>query len=149
MLPKTALRPAALAVAALALSAVAASPALAQQKGTVIHITNDTNDSLTLFLEFKTTTNKLRHFVKGAYLEPGETMTWTAEPEYPVKRVNGKYLLRVRAFERRIKSPTWDRIEDASPDHWWGGTSSEFDGLKCSVRVDADGDVHLSARLIN
>lgn len=142
---KPSFRCAALAVAALALGSAAAAPARAD--GTVIHIKNDTDQAMTFFVEFQTSAGQIRHFTAGMYLRAGQSTTFTAEPEYTIKKRNGKYMVRVRGFEGK-RSTKWASIEDETPDLWWGGNESSVTGLKAETWEDDDGNLHVSARLI-
>jgi hypothetical protein len=145
-------RLACLSLAAVALTALAANPAkAAANTGTVLRITNNTDKAMTFFVEFKTAEGQLRHFVYGTYLKPGETMRYNLGSEWtiPTKRVDGgaRYQIRVRAFRGRLESTRFSSIEDDRPDHWWGGNSTSFYGLKCED-MEVDGTTHLIANLV-
>jgi hypothetical protein len=151
MLLKNSLRSAVLALAALIVTAFPAAAKGVEHKGTVIHITNNTDKAMTFFVEIKTSTGTVRHFLSGAYLKAGESTTYTVEPDYLVssRRENGgtKYSIRVRAFRGRLESLLFSGIANETPDFWWGGNGLGITGLKCED-WDKDGYTHLSASLI-
>jgi hypothetical protein len=151
MLLTNSVRCAVLALAALIVTSFPASARAVEHKGTVIHITNNTDKAMTFFVEIKTSEGKLRHFVSGAYLKAGESTTFTVEPDYLVssRRENGgtKYSIRVRAFRGRLESLLFSSVAGETPDYWWGGNGLGITGLKCED-WDRDGYTHLSASLI-
>jgi hypothetical protein len=151
MLLKNSLGSAVLALSALIVASFPATARAVEHKGTVIHITNNTDKAMSFFVEIKTSEGKLRHFVSGAYLKAGESTSFTVEPEYLVssRRENGgtKYSIRVRAFRGRLESLLFSSVEREAPDFWWGGNSSGITGLKCED-WDKDGYTHLSASLV-
>ncbi len=147
-----AVRTACLALAAAALSCLAVNPAKAadNERGTVIRITNRTDKAMSFFVEFRTTSGETRHYLMGTYLKPGETMRYTLGSEWtiPTKRYEGetRYLIRVRGFHGRLESLKWESIQDEKPDHWWGGNSSSFYGLRMEEQ-EVDGSTHLLGSL--
>src|SRR5689334_13498901 len=110
MLRKTPLLCVALTLAVLVVTA-SSSPAAGGNdkfKGTVIHLTNGTDKAMCFFVEFRTADGQTRNFINGLYLRPGQTGTFTAEPNHTVvtRRKNGLslYQIRVRAFRGRLES---------------------------------------------
>jgi len=150
---RLAIRAAALSVAAVALSFLAAAPAKAAavDNGTVLRITNKTDKAMTFFVEFKTASGEVRHYIYGTYLKPGETMRYTLTPEWtiPTARYQGetRYQVRVRAFRGRLESLRFDSIQDDKPEHWWGGNSTSFYGLRMEEQ-SIDGQTHLIGSLV-